>query len=297
MTTSAVDPDWRSLTAAAAFASHRLIGWIYWDPEAIANYAALGVPNGFGYYIVTRTAGLAPAGNDAVVAACYSIHAGAIAACLDECRRHTTFEAAAEARDRAVTAGLRRHVPEICDGLADLGPALWDAADSLPLGGRPLFASLLHRRREDDPLLSAWLAVNCIREWRGDTHWALHAADDIGGVEAGILDGAWRSYDGDWVPRSRGADDGALEQAYAALAARGLADGGAVTPAGIEWRQHLEDRLDDLSSRAWRHLGAERTRQFVDLVEPVGDRLIERVDATAGPNWMPAGRRRPGSTR
>jgi hypothetical protein len=291
------ETHWRALSARAGFASHRLIGWIYWDPEAIANYAALGVPDGFGYYVASRGASLADAGNDVVVAAYYSIHAGAIAACLDACREHTTFEETARARDAAVTAGLRRYVPEICDGLAEVGPALWDAADSLPVSGRPLFASLLRRRREDDPLLSAWLAVNCIREWRGDTHWALHVAEDIGPIEAGILDGAWRSYEGDWVPRSRGADDTALDAAYATLEARGLATDGQLNEAGIALRQRIEDRLDDLASAAWRHLGEERTRRFLDLVEPVGDRLIERVDQTAGDKWMPAGRRRPGSDR
>ena len=39
---------WRELSRRAAFVSHRLIGWIYWDPEAIENYAALGVPDGIG---------------------------------------------------------------------------------------------------------------------------------------------------------------------------------------------------------------------------------------------------------
>lgn len=294
---TASDTSWRELAARAGFASHRLVGWIYWDPEAIANYAALGVPDGFGYYIASRGASLADAGNDVVVAAFYSIHAGAIAACLDACREHTTFEEAARARDAAVTVGLRRYVPEICDELTELGPHVWDAADALPVSGRPLFASLLRRRREDDPLLSAWLAVNCIREWRGDTHWALHVAEDIGPIEAGILDGAWRAYAGDWVPRSRGADDAALDAAYATLAARGLADDGHVNAEGIAFRQRIEDRLDDLASAAWRHLGETRTRRFLDLMDLVGDRLIERVDLTAGDKWMPAGRRRPGSDR
>jgi hypothetical protein len=295
--TTPTSDDWRELSARAGFASHRLIGWIYWDPEAIANYTALGVPNGFGYYIASRGASLAGGGNDVVVAAFYSIHAGAIAACLDTCREHTTFDDTARARDAAVTAGLRRYVPEICDDLASMGAELWAAADSLPISGRPLFASLLGRRRGDDPLLSAWLAVNCIREWRGDTHWALHIAEDIGPIEAGILDGAWRSYEQDWVPRSRGADDAALDAAYERLTERGLADGSAVTTAGIEFRQRIEDRLDDLASAAWRHLGEAGTRRFLDLVEPVGDRLIARVDETAGTNWMPAGRRRPETKR
>lgn len=283
--------DWIQLSRRAGKASHRLIGWIYWDPPAIEAYAALGVPDGLGYYIATRGAPLGAAGNDVVTAAFYSIHPGFVAVSLDLCRTHTTFADAARVRDEAVALGLRVHVPEVCDGLAELAEPLWDAADSLPVAGRELFAA--HRawpRRDDDPVLSAWLAVNTIREWRGDTHWAIHIAEDLDGVAAGVLDGAWRSYDDHWVARSRGADDPALDAAIAELEHRGLAEGGVVNAAGIAYRQGLEDRLDALCARAWHHLGEDRTRRFLDLVEPVGPTLMARIDATAGPNWMPAGR-------
>ena len=99
---------WRELSGKAAFVSHQLIGWIYWDPEAIANYAALGVPDGFGYYISTRGSSLGAAGNSAVTAAFYSIHPKYVEGCLDLCRAHTTFEQAAAARDQAVASGLEK---------------------------------------------------------------------------------------------------------------------------------------------------------------------------------------------
>ena len=67
-----------------------------------------------------------------------------------------------------------------------------------------------------------------------------------------------------------------------------------VNEAGIAHRQALEDRLDDLTADAWRHLGEEPTVRFVELVESVGEVLIGRIDATAGEKWMPAGRRHPG---
>ena len=293
MEANAPDPQWRDLSRRAALQSHRLIGWIYWDPRAIENYAALGVPNGLGYYIATRGAPLAAAGNDVVTAAFYSIHADWVAFGLDQCRAATTFEAAAAARDAAVVEGLREYVAEICDDLASMAGDLWEAANALPVAGRVLFASTrAWPRPADDPLLSAWLAVNCIREWRGDTHWAIQIAEDIGGTAAGILDGAWRNYDGDWLARSRGADDAALTSGFAELEARGLAADGVVNDDGIRYRQGLEDRLDDLSTAAWRHLGLEHTTRFVELIEPVGARLVERIDVTAGPNWMPAARDR-----
>jgi len=287
------DLEWRDLSRLAALQSHRLVGWIYWDPRAIANYAALGVPDGIGYYIATRAAPLGAAGNDVVTAACYSIHPDFVGFALDQCRVATTFEAAAGARDAAVAEGLREYVPEICDDLAAMGLDLWAAADALPLSGRALFAATrAWPRPVDDPLLSAWLVVNCIREWRGDTHWAIQTAEGINATAAGILDGAWRNYAGDWLARSRGADDESLAAGFAELQSRGLAEDGRVNDAGIEYRQRLEDRLDDLSAAAWRHLGQDATRRFVELIEPVGGRLVERIDATAGPNWMPAARDR-----
>lgn len=285
--------DWTELSRRAGTASHRLVGWIYWDPDAVAAYAALGVPDGLGYYIASRGAPLGAAGNAVVTAAFYSIHPDFVAVSLDLCRQHTTFAEAARVRDEAVVAGLRRYTPDVCDGLAALAEPLWAAADALPMAGRALFAAhVAWPRPADDPLLSAWLAVNAIREWRGDTHWAIQIAEDLSGDMAGVLDGAWRAYEDHWVARSRGADDAALDVALAELERRGLAEDGVVTRAGIDYRQDLEDRLDDLCSRAWRHFGEARTRAFLDLVEPVGDALMARIDATAGPNWMPAGRDR-----
>ena len=285
--------DWTDLARRASFESHRLISWIFWDPVGIENYAALGVPDGRGYYVATRAAPLGDAGNQVVAATFYSINPLFIGMALDLCREHTTFAETAAARDAAVVEGLRAYTPEICDELATLAEPLWTMADSLSISGRALFAAHLQWPRPDDPLLSAWLAINCIREWRGDTHWGLHVAEDIDGPMAGILDNAWRSYERDWIPRSRGADDAALASSYGELERRGLATDGEVNEVGVRFRHDLEDRLDRLTVPGWKSLGADRTLQFIDLIEPVSDRFIDRVDATAGTNWLPAGRIRP----
>ena len=282
--------DWEELSRRAAFASHRLIGWIYWDPRAIANYEALGVPDGFGYYVSTRAATLGKAGNKAVSASFYSIHPDFIEASLDNCREHTTFEKAAGARDAAVAPGLQQLTPEICEPLATMSPALWNAAEKLPLSGRALFASLLDWPRHEDPLTSAWLAVNAIREWRGDTHWAIMTSENIDGTMAGILDNAKHNYDDQWLPRSRGADDEAISFAFKKLAERGLADGEEVTTKGLEFREEIERKLNNMASAAWRNLGIDQTIQFLELIEPVGSRYMDHIDRTAGSKWMPAGR-------
>lgn len=283
--------NWRELSARASLASHRLIGWIYWDPDAIARYTALGVPNGLGYYIASRAAPLASSGNDAVVAAFYSIRKEFIDLCLDEARKHTTFEDAYRVRNEAVARGLREYAPEIVVPLGELAANLWDAADSLPLAHHPLYA--VHRswpRCQDDAALSAWLAVNCIREWRGDTHFELLASNEISGVQAGLLHDAFLGYPGDWIPRSRGADDAQLEQAWTALDARGFVSDGRINAAGLAFREQIEDTTNELCEKAWRNLGEDLTLKYVELIEPVGHKFLARIDATAGENWMPAAR-------
>jgi hypothetical protein len=283
--------NWQDLSARASLASHRLIGWIYWDPDAIARFTALGVPNGIGYYVTTRAAPLASAGNNAVTAAFYTIRAEFINLSLDIARQHTTFEDAYRVRNEAVVRGLHDYSPSIVEGLSSLASELWQAADSLPLAGRVLHAA--HRqwpRCEDQPELSAWLAVNCIREWRGDTHFAILASEDVSGVQAGLLHDAFLGYPGDWIPRSRGADDDQLVAAWDQLDARGFVTDGRVNEGGLAFRQMIEDKTNSLCEKAWRHLGEKTTTQFCELVEPFGTVFLARIDATAGENWMPAAR-------
>ncbi|HEX3900873.1 MAG TPA: hypothetical protein VHW74_17105 [Mycobacteriales bacterium] len=284
--------DWTQLSARASFASHRLIGWIYWDPGALERYAALGVEMGGITYIASRSAPLAPAGPQVVAATFYSISPEFITASLAITAERTSFAAMSAARDDAAVAGLRTYVPEICSGLASLAPSLWAAADALPVSGRALFAAHRQAARPADPLLSAWLAVNCIREWRGDTHFAVLASEDISGIQAGLLHNAYMGYPTDWIPRSRGADDNDVAAAYAALEARGLAAAGTVNDAGLALRERIEERTDSLCERAWRLLGEDLTLEYLELVEPVGDRFIARIDETAGTEWMPAARHR-----
>ena len=281
--------NWTELSAQAALASHRLVGWMFWDPYAIERYTSLGVPDGLGYYIASRGAPLLPAGHQAVAAAFATIHPGYIQLCVDTALAHTSSEAIYSARNDAVGVGLHEFVPEICDELAGLAGPLWETADLLSSSGRVLFAAHRQMPRPDDPLVSAWLAVNTIREWRGDTHFAVLVAEDIDAATAGVLDDARRSYGG-WLARSRGADDTAIATAFAGLEVRGLAEGGVVNAAGLAYREEVEQRTDRLTARPWELLGEQRTQELIELIEPVGERLVHRIDVTAGPGWMPAAR-------
>jgi hypothetical protein len=67
-----------------------------------------------------------------------------------------------------------------------------------------------------------------------------------------------------------------------------------VNAAGLQLREQIETTTDRLCERAWRLLGEAGTLEFLDVVEPVGEQLLARIDQTAGENWMPAARERRG---
>jgi hypothetical protein len=290
------NPEWTDLSADAALASHLLVGWVFWDPGAIAGHAALGIPNGAGYYIASRGAPLAPSGDDAVAAAFFSIHTGFVKASLQLVRQHTSFEAVAENRNGAVARGLAELAPEVAALIASMRDDLWRVADDLDPSGKVLFAAHRGMPRPADPVTSAWLAINCIREWRGDVHWAIVLSHGLGAVEAGLLHDAWMGYPGQWIPRSRGASDAAITRALERLHALGLASDGQVDHRGVALRDEIERQTDRLTTAPWELLGAARTTSFADAVLDRRATLIGRIDATAGPHWMPAARA-PGSAR
>jgi hypothetical protein len=281
--------DWVDITKRNARSVQTTIGWIFWDPGAVARYEALGVPGPLGY-IASRAAPLASAGADAVISAFGSITPFGIRMAFAVVEERTSFPALWAARDEAVVEGLQGYAPDIIPPLVELGPALWPVVEQLPTVGRVFFAAHLGMPRPRDPLLSGWHAVNCLREWRGDTHWALVAASGLSGIEASIVHNAWLGYEADWLPRSRGSSDDEIETAWASLERRGLASGRRVTDGGVALRQHLEDETDRLTVLPWQLLGEERAAAFARDFEPPCELLLKRVDETAGPNYQPASR-------
>jgi len=283
--------DWVAITQRNARSVQTTIGWIFWDPVAVAQLDALGVTDPFGY-IAARAAPLAPAGPEAVVAAFGSISPIGIRIAFELVAEHTTFDACWDARDSAIRPGLETHTPAIVEPLRRLGPVLWPVVDALPGIGRVFFAAHRRMSRPTDELLSGWHAVNCLREWRGDTHWALVASAGLTGVEASVLHNAWLGYERDWLARSRGSSPEEIDAAWHSLTAKGLAAGDTVTPAGIALRQRIEDDTDRLSTLAWQLLGEDAAHAFARDFEPPCEGLLARVDLTAGPNYQPASRLR-----
>ena len=282
------DQEWFELSRRISRSVQTTVGWIFWDPGAVARFETLGLPGPLGY-IASRSAPFAGAGYAALVAALGSISPMGIRFVVDFMPPED-FMKYWNARNEAIREGLEAHAPEILDSLARCGPALEYVVDQLPFAGRPFSASHLDIPRGDDPVMRGWHAINIIREWRGDTHWGLIAEHNLSGAEASTLHNAWLSYDNEWLSRSRGISDEAITQAFVSLELRGLATNGVVNQQGITFRQMLEDETDRRCALPWQLLGYEETSTLADQLEPPCELLLRRVDITAGERYQPASR-------
>ena len=290
------ETDWFEITRRNARSVQTTIGWIFWDPGAADLYRAAGLPANLAGplgYLASRCAPLAGAGPDAVIASFGSISPLAIRGVFQLLERPERFAEIWSARDQAVVDGLHRHAPDILEALTEFGPELWAVVDALPLVGRVFFGAHLAVPRPADPLLSGWHAVNCLREWRGDTHWALVVGQGLTHAEASILHNAWLGYEPDWLAKSRGTSPADIEAGWASLRAKGLANDQGVLPDGLALRQGLEDATDRLTILPWQLLGESRAVEFAERFEPPCRLLLARVDETAGTNYQPASRVRP----
>ena len=274
------------------------------DPPAIEGYQALGVHDGAGWVVAWRLAALGDPTPAAAAATTYSISPAVIEMVMNLYRGVADPEAILRVRDEAVEPGLSDVSPDLPEQLGALAESLWRGVDSVHFGARPMFAAHRALPRPDDihSGLSGWLAANCLRELRGDNHWALCASEDLDHVEVGLLHSAMVDVDeyGDeeWIARSRGNDDEAIASGWARLEAKGLASAGKLTDDGRRFRLDLETRTDALTAPAWRAVGEEATTTFCELIEPHHAGFLAKIDATAGPRWMPALRvtDRPGAT-
>jgi hypothetical protein len=290
-----IDEDAVALNRRIARSVQTTVGWIFWDPGAVERYVALGIPEQFAGplgYIASRCAPLAPAGPDAVIAAFGSISPVGVRATFEVVGSPDRFREVWTARDAAVVEGLHRYAPDIVEPLTAAGSDLWSVVDRLPLVGRVMFGAVRTMPRPTDPLLSGWHAVNALREWRGDTHWALTVAAGLDHAESSILHNAWMRYERDWLPLSRGTSGDDIALGWRRLDARGLVTDGEVNAAGLAIRQQIEDDTDRLTSTPWKMYGLDRALELAEALEPPCERLLARVDLTAGVNYQPASRLR-----
>ena len=86
------------------------------------------------------------------------------------------------------------------------------------------------------------------------------------------------------------------ESAVPGVEAKGLATDSAINDAGRRFRLDLERRTNELTAPTWQAVGEQTTRTFCEAIEAHDRAFVDRIDATAGPRWMPAARHVAGDT-
>jgi hypothetical protein len=131
---------------------------------------------------------------------------------------------------------------------------------------RALFSGLLSLPWPADPAAQLWRACNLLRERRGDSHLAASISAGLGPVAMNIVTELWLGMPLGPYTATRGWSEAQIAAAVRDLEQRGLVAAGALTTAGRELRDAIEERTDAM----------EQT-----VVEAIGDdfeRVVGQID-------------------
>lgn len=248
---------------------------IYFAPEAVAEYEALGLAGQAELYFPSRAAAFGVVPWQVVQATFFGFSPLAVQFGLAEAWSKTTPGAVLAARMRGVDGALRRMVGE---QVADCGEALdllREAVQGCDVAGRPLHAAHAALPEPAEPHVAVWHHVATVREHRGDGHIAALVAAGLSALQAQVLNGAYKGPAMNrFLQQTRAWSEQEWADAAAQLVDRGWLDGeGALTDAGRTAREDLERQTDLLALGPWRRLGEERSLRLRDLLQPWTDAI------------------------
>lgn len=249
--------------------------FIYFAPEAVAEYAELGYTQAGGYF-AGRGAALGPVGAEVITATFFNFCPRTVAAGTPASWTRADTDAVQHARYRAVGAALARLAPGAlsAEDVAEATEICRRICDRIGYEGKPLAAANRAAPLPDDPLVRLWQLVTVIREWRGDAHVAVLCAEPLSALEALVLEGN-RSLPIALLKATRGWTDDEWADTVARLAARGdVTEAGELTDAGNARRDAIEARTDRANLPLWETVGEEASLRLHDLLVPLRTAII-----------------------
>lgn len=248
-------------------------------------FREVGMRNFWDGYFAGRAAPLGTASAAVVHAAFYNFGAGEVARHIPWVWSRITPEDAIVLRERASADTLRAKLgADLADdpALARIADLATRAAISAPVEGRVLYAGLREIAVPDEPVARLWHATTLLREHRGDSHIAVLMAHDIGGIECHALLATTFGLTLQTFGRTHHLPQDQLARVSSGLVERGLLDGeGALTEAGRELRQAVEDLTDTLATAPYAALSADELDELITGLGPVFDAAYEYVPPDA----------------
>ncbi|MFD2415255.1 SCO6745 family protein [Amycolatopsis pigmentata] len=246
--------------------------FIYLVREARTMAAELGVTARGPAYLAFRAAALGAVPWQVVLATFYNFSpqwvrsmTGVWDAAAPERWQSARFAVAARALRRV---GVELTADRIAEARSLVDPVV-AAAD---YAGKPLAAANASVALPPDPLVALWQQITVVREWRGDAHFLVLAANRVGPCECNVLHTATGRLPVGVVRATRGWTDEEWDAATARLTARGwLHADGTVTEAGLAARERIEVETDEHCADFWAPIGAQKARRFAALIAPIHD--------------------------
>jgi hypothetical protein len=253
---------------------------IYFAPEAVEAYAALGIGGTDGYF-ASRAAAMGPVRAEVVIATFFNFAPDLVRHAIPAVWTIATPEQIVTARHGAAATMLRR----VLDGISDVdGEHVAEAATLARRAateatrwpeGRPLFAGHAALEWPDEPPLVLWQAQTLLREFRGDGHIAAMTAEGVDAVEALIIHAATGEASPEILKGSRQWPDDEWSAGHERLRSRGWIDAdGNLTEAGLAHRRWVEDRTDALAAPAYAPLGEEGCARLRELCRPWSKAIV-----------------------
>jgi hypothetical protein len=253
----------------------------YFSPEARTAFDQLGFRGFWASYFPARSAPFGVVPPEVVTAAFYNFAPARVAKALPAAWDVASPTDLLRIRQESAVAALRRY--GVTDDEAGVASELAErAARSAPLDGRPLFAANVALDWPDDPVARLWHAVTLLREQRGDGHVAVLSTLGVSGRESNVLHAAAGRVPQEMIMRSRDYDEEQWEHYRARLAGRGLLDAdGALTDAGRDLKQRIEDTTDRLALSALDALEDDEIERLFRALTPITRKVVAAGDVPA----------------
>jgi hypothetical protein len=226
-----------------------------------------------------------------VTATFYNFAPATVEAAIPSVWEAMTPAEAIQLRDTCIDTALRRSLGERVHGpdIAEAAVLAREAIDGIDSVGRALYGAHTHLPWPELPHMVLWHAATLWREYRGDGHNIVLAANDIDGVECHVLVAARTgSKTAATIRTIRGWTDDEWAGAADRLAARGLVNhDGSFTEAGRTLRREIEIATDQISLAPCRRIGTTGVERLCELMNPLVEHLVQ-TGAIAG-SWPPKG--------
>ena len=277
---------WRSMEAVH--------GMIYFTPDALPAYAAVGITRPRAGYFASRVAAMGAVPAEVVIATFYNFHPALVRRSMEHVWTLTSPTAMLTARLNAVDSSLRRAFGDEVLESVELAEAagLTQRAAMVACAhpeGRPLFAAHASLPWPEEPHLALWHGQTLLREFRGDGHIAALTLEGLTGLEALITHAASGDVPAAILQATRAWNDDEWQAGIESLAARGIVNpDGTFTDAGRAQRQAVEAAtnraamapymaIGDDAALTLRGTGKHLTRLVVDagLLTPDPTRFLD----------------------